>query len=138
MNKNRRYRDTVATVALPDGTIRTKLLPSVKELLQMLLTFALAVVGWIIFRAEGIGQLGEYIHIIYNNGIFSQPDIAGINAMLMNIVIMIVVEWLMRTHQHGLDIRSLHPVFRYTIYAGLLFILFAFSGHTVNFIYFQF
>lgn len=66
------------------------------------------------------------------------PDTAGINALLMNIVIMLFVEWMMRTKQHGLEIKHLHPILRYAIYIGVLFILFAFSGHTVNFIYFQF
>lgn len=59
MGKNRRYRDTVATITLPDGTIKTKWLPSIKEAGQMLLTFALAVVGWIIFRAENIRTSGR-------------------------------------------------------------------------------
>ena len=104
----------------------------------MLVTFALAVVGWIIFRAESIGQIGEYMAVISNGSLLSLPDTAGITALLMNIVIMIGVEWLMRTRQHGLDIKTLHPMLRYIIYIGMLFVLFAFSGHTVNFIYFQF
>ena len=62
LNKNRRYRDTVATITLPDGTIKAKWLPSLKETGQMLLTFALAVFGWIIFRAQDISQFGEVIN----------------------------------------------------------------------------
>ena len=104
----------------------------------MLLTFALAVIGWIIFRTENIGQVGEYLAAMCNNSIFSMPDTGGINALLMNIVIMLCVEWLMRTKQHGLEIKHWHPILRYVTYLGLLFVLFAFSGHTVNFIYFQF
>ena len=138
MNKNRRYRDTVATITLPDGTTKAKWLPSLKEAGQMLLTFVLAVIGWIIFRAENIGQVWEYIGAMCNTTIFSMPNTAGINALLMNIVIMLCVEWLMRTKQHGLEIKHWHPILRYVTYLGLLFVLFAFSGHTVNFIYFQF
>lgn len=138
MNKNRCYRDTVATVTLPDGTVKAKWLPSLKEAAQMLLTFALAVVGLIIFRAENIGQVGEYLSAMCNSSILSMPNTAGINALLMNIVIMLCVEWLMRTKQHGLEIKHWHPILRYVTYLGLLFVLFAFSGHTVNFIYFQF
>ena len=138
MNKNRRYRDTVATITLSDGTIKAKWLPSIKEAGQMLLTFALVVIGWIIFRAENIGQVGEYLSAMCNSSILSMPNTAGINALLMNIVIMLCVEWLMRTKQHGLEIKHWHPILRYVTYLGLLFVLFAFSGHTVNFIYFQF
>lgn len=138
MNKNRRYRDMVATTTLPDGTVKTQWLPTIKEASQMLLTFALAVFGWIIFRADSIGQAWEYIAGICTSSLISMPNIGGISALIMNIALLIIVEWLMRDRSHGLDIRMLHSVLRYGIYAILLFILFAFSGHTVNFIYFQF
>ena len=138
MNKNRRYRDTVATITLPDGTIKTKWLPSIKEAGQILLTFALAVFGWIIFRAESIGQVGEIIHNMCNGSLLSMPDASGNSALLMNIMILIVVEWVARMRNHGLDIKHLHPVVRYVIYGGVLFLLFAFGGQTANFIYFQF
>ena len=138
MNKNRRYRDTVATITSPDGTVKTKWLPTIKEASQMLLTFALAVFGWIIFRADSIGQVWEYIAGICTSSLISMPNIGGISALIMNIALLIIVEWLMRDRSHGLDMRMLHPVLRYGIYAILLFILFAYSGHTVNFIYFQF
>ena len=138
MGKNRCYRDTVATTTLPDSTIKTKWLPTIKEASQMLLTFALAVFGWIIFRADSIGQVWEYIAGICSSSLISMPNIGGISALIMNIALLIIVEWLMRDRSHGLDMRMLHPVLRYGIYAILLFILFAFSGHTVNFIYFQF
>ena len=138
MGRNRRYRDTVATITLPDGTIKTKWLPLIKEAGQMLLTFALAVFGWIIFRAENIGQVGEMIHNICNSSLLSMPDASGNSALLMNIMILIVVEWVVRMRNHGLDIKHLHPVVRYAIYLGVLFLLFAFGGQTANFIYFQF
>ena len=128
MGKNRRYRDTVATITLPNGTIKTKWLPSIKEAGQMLLTFALAVFGWIIFRAENIGQVGEIIHNICNSSLLSMPDASGNSALLMNIMILIVVEWVARMRNHGLDIKHLHPVVRYAIYFGVLFLLFAFGG----------
>ena len=138
MGRNRRYRDTVATSTLPDGTIKTKWLPSLKEAGQMLLTFALAVFGWIIFRAENIGQVGEMIHNICNSSLLSMPDASGNSALLLNIMILIIVEWVARVRNHGLDIKHLHPVVRYAIYVGVLFLLFAFGGQTANFIYFQF
>ena len=138
MGKNRRYRDTVATITLPNGTIKTKWLPSLKETGQMLLTFLLAVFGWIIFRAENIGQVGEMIQHMCNSSLLSVPDASGNSALLMNIMILIVVEWVARMRNHGLDIKHLHPVVRYAIYLGVLFLLFAFGGQTANFIYFQF
>ena len=52
LGKNRKYTNTVA---------ENKLLPSPREMFQMLTTFMLAVIGWIIFRAESITQAWEYI-----------------------------------------------------------------------------
>ena len=57
LGKNRRYRDTVATITLPDGTTKSKLLPTWRETEQMLFTFVLVVFGWIIFRATGTNTL---------------------------------------------------------------------------------
>ena len=138
MGKNRRYRDTVATITLTDGTIKTKWLPSLKEVGQMLLTFAMAVLGWIIFRAESIGQVGDMIHNICNSSLLSMPDASGNSALLMNIMILIVVEWVTRKRMHGLDLVGLPTYLRYFIYLVFAFILFAFGGQTTNFIYFQF
>ena len=104
----------------------------------MLLTFALAVFGWIIFRAENIGQFSEYICNICNSSLFTVPNASGNSALLMNIIILILVEWMARMRNYGLDIKHLHPVLRYAIYLGVLFLLFAFGGQTANFIYFQF
>ena len=41
-----------------------KLLPNLKEASQVLLTFVLAVFGWIIFRAENLSQAADYIFSI--------------------------------------------------------------------------
>ena len=138
MNKNRRYRDTVATTTLPDGTIKAKLLPSIKESFQMLITFALVVFGWIIFRAESISQVWDYISQMYNGTLFTIPQHAGIHALFLNLVLLVVVEWFSRNKQHGLSLEKIPAFMRYIIYIVFAFILFAFGGQTVNFIYFQF
>ena len=64
LGKNRRYTDTVA-----EGRI----LPSLKETFQMLTTFMLAVIGWIIFRAESITQAWEYMCGMCDASLFSVP-----------------------------------------------------------------
>jgi D-alanyl-lipoteichoic acid acyltransferase DltB (MBOAT superfamily) len=129
MGKNRKYTNQVA-----EG----RLLPTWREVPQMLVTFILVVIGWIIFRAETITQAWDILCGICNNSILSMPDASGNSALYMNIVILIVVEWLTRGRNHGLDIPYLHPILRYAIYVGVLFLLFVFGGQTANFIYFQF
>lgn len=128
--KNRKYRDTIA---------QDRLLPSLKECGQMLLTFFLVVFGWIIFRAASIGQAWGYYRNIFKRSLLSMPDAPGITGVCLGVAIMLVVEWLRRRREHGLDLSGMNvPVFRYTIYLGVLFLMFAFGGHSENFINFQF
>ena len=129
LGKNRKYTNQVA-----EG----RLFPTWKECVQILLTFALVVLGWIIFRAETIGQAWEYVCGICNNNLFSIPNHAGIHALFANLLLLIMVEWFQRNRQHSLDIAALPAYLRYTIYIVMAFITFSFGGHTVNFIYFQF
>lgn len=139
LNKNRRYRDTVTTITLPDGTIKTKWLPSFKEAGQMLLTFALAVFGWIIFRATSIANVGIYLQHVFDISLFSPPMIiTGVKRTLLSIVILLVVEWLHRDKQHGLDLSNRNKAIQLAIsYAIVLFIL-EFGANVQSFIYFQF
>ena len=139
MGKNRRYRDTVATITLPDGIIKTKWLPSLKEMGQMLLTFALAVFGWIIFRAENLTDVELYIHGVLNSSIFSIPMIiGGLKRTILSIVILLIVEWINRTKQHALQIANWHPIARYICYYLMILCILAFGADGQSFIYFQF
>ena len=142
LNKNRRYRDTVATITLPDGTIKTKLLPSLKETGQMLLTFALAVFGWIIFRAQDIGLFGEVISTICSDSLLSVPFLKTRSfyiPLFINIMILLGVEWQNRTESHGLAKISEKRYIRHIVYYILLFIMiYAQPTSDATFIYFQF
>lgn len=130
IGKNRKYRNTVA-----EG----RLLPSLKEVGQMLLTFFLATIGWIIFRADSIGQAWDYLRGMCSMSLFSWPDVSGVTGFSVAIVIMLVVEWLMRNKEHGMDLSGVKSgLVRIVVYLAVLFLTFAFGGHAVNFIYFQF
>ena len=141
--KNRRYRDTVATITLPDGTIKTKWLPSLKEAGQMLLTFALAVFGWIIFRAENIGQVGDVISTICSDSLLSVPFLLNriyYITMTFSIVLMILIEWFNRNKSHNLEMSNIslkwQRVLIYALLLGLIF--FSANVEESQFIYFQF
>ena len=129
LGKNRKYTNQVA-----EG----RLLPTWRECGQILCTFALVVLGWIIFRAENIGQAWEYICRIFNNNLFSIPNHGGIHALFANLLLLIMVEWFQRNKQHSLDIAAIPAYLRHAIYFVMAFVIFSFGGHTVNFIYFQF
>lgn len=130
MGKNRRYRDTVA-----EG----KWLPSLKEFGQMLLTFFLVVIGWIIFRAESIGQAWDIFSQVFSSSLLSLPDAKGITGFSIAICVMLVIEWIQRGRQHALDMDRIPwwPV-RTITYFFIFFLIVTLGGHSENFIYFQF
>ena len=142
MGKNRRYRDTVATITLPDGTTKTKLLPSFKETGQMLLTFSLAVFGWIIFRATGLKTLSAWISGICDSSLLSLPYLKNeyyYIPLVISMLVMVVLEWINRTKKHSFQITIKYKWLRWIVY--LLFILIIFFSmkiDTPQFIYFQF
>lgn len=153
LGKNRRYRDTVATVTLPStnedhngivssGTTKAKLLPSFREAAQMLLTFTLAVFGWIIFRATGTNTLVGWVSGIFTPSLFTIPWLINrifYIPLAVSILIMGITEWLQRTKPHGLEISNVHSItIRLAIYYVLIFLIVINSGQEQSFIYFQF
>jgi D-alanyl-lipoteichoic acid acyltransferase DltB (MBOAT superfamily) len=122
-----------------DTKVQSKMLPSIKELVQMGFTFALATLAWIFFRADSIAQAFAYIENIFSKPMFVAPHGSRAKVILPLILIMLIVEWLQRKNQHGLDDLRMHFLLRWSVYyaisAGI--IVFGTFG-TNNFIYFQF
>lgn len=128
LGKNRRYTNIVA-----EG----RMLPSLKEFVQMILTFVLAVFGWIIFRSESIGQAGQFIADIFRNGLLTVPQTPGLT--LLFALVMFVVEWFNRSQEHGLVLNGIRQRWiRWSIYYALAFAIILFSHESETFIYFQF
>lgn len=132
LGKNRKYTDVVAT---------GRWLPSVKELGQMTLTFMLAVIGWILFRATGIPSA-----IGYFKSMLSVETLTGFYKIftewtMLPIGIMLVVEWLNRQGEHalqGFDHVVKSRWVRYFLYALAFVAVIFFRGDYAEFIYFQF
>ena len=132
--KNRKYTNQVA-----DG----RFLPTFKETGQMLLTFFLAVMGWIIFRAESIGQAWEYFQGMMQSDtlmacyrFFNRPALWPTNLF---VVIMLVVEWIQKEKEHGLEItRIRNEWLRFAVYYAVILLILGSWGQEQTFIYFQF
>ncbi len=139
LGKNRKYTNVVASKE--DGTLR--LLPSIHEVCQMLLTFFLAVLGWIIFRAENITQAFEYLSGICDTSLFSIPWLMTRKYYIplsISVFVMLLVEWTYRNKQHALNFDSIpNKLIRWLIYYGIIYAIYSLSvnGDT-QFIYFQF
>ena len=132
LGKNRKYTDQVA-----EG----RLLPTWREALQMLLTFALVVIGWIIFRAETIGQAWEYLCDMCQSSVWQLPAIPDVKRFLpipLMLAVLVFFEWMNRSRAHGLAIENYPQWTRRTIYACILAFIFLFANQPQTFIYFQF
>jgi D-alanyl-lipoteichoic acid acyltransferase DltB (MBOAT superfamily) len=127
-----RSKNNIGTVA------RGKILPNIKELMQMATTFTLATLAWIFFRADSIGQAISYIEHVFSISLLSFPTGSGAKLVLPLLVIMVLVEWLQKDKQHGLENLKMHTVSRRLLYFGIIALIFVFSGKEQKFIYFQF
>jgi len=130
LGKNRKYTGQVA-----EG----RWLPTWHEALQMLLTFALVVIGWIIFRAETIGQAWQIMKGICDLSLLTMPMVAvGLKRTLFFILVLLVVEWIDRSHEHAFTLSRLPQWARIIAIYALILIMLEFMGHSQSFIYFQF
>ena len=132
--KNRKYTNQVA-----EGRI----LPTLKETGQMLLTFFLVVFGWIIFRAESIGQAWDFFCGIFDKSLFNIPLLINryfYFPLLACLLLMIIIEWINRNKSHSLDLSSINAqIIKYLIYFVLITLIILFTPPTPSpFIYFQF
>lgn len=132
-NNNRNNIETVA---------QGKLLPSLKELWLMLITFGLTVLAWIFFRAESVTHAAHYIRDIFKNP--SSFLMLGIYLKYKKIIaltlLFILIEWIGREHQYAIQqfgAKWKRPL-RYAFYYAIIFAIFWFGGKEQQFIYFQF
>ena len=130
--KNRRHLDTVAS---------GKYLPTIKEFFNILFTFVLVVIAWVFFRAETVGQAFDYLIRMTTSLEFSVRPLQKNMVLVLGVAILIFVEWLQRTKDHGFQFEknNLNIVSRGIIYltTALAILLLAPNNPSV-FIYFQF
>lgn len=129
---NTKFKNVVA-----DG----RKMPNVKELSQMILTFFLAVIGWIIFRAENMSQAVDFLKGMFTHVNYVGPIGFFVKPLLLASCLMLV-EWLQRKKTHALQFSSTgifrYSLIRYCTYMGLLVLIVLNTGEVQTFIYFQF
>lgn len=120
-----------------------KILPTIKDLFNMLLTFTLVAFAWIFFRANTISSAFQYIGTIFSESLFTRPDFTGIHSAIITVILIavfIIIEWIGRDQQHGLaklGLKWSRPL-RFTMYYSIILAIYLFSGKEQQFIYFQF
>src|SRR6056297_2461558 len=94
------HRNNLETVA------QGKLLPSIKEFLLMLLTFALTVFAWIFFRANNLNHAINYISEIFSASLFTIPNVDIMRNASLTIILIaffILFEWHGREGQYAIE-----------------------------------
>ncbi len=138
LGKNRKYTNVVASKE--DGSL--KLLPTFREACQILLTFFLAVLGWIIFRIESITDFIPYLQGMWQWGtlkasyrFFIQEGLCPTSWLIS---LMLLIEWFNRDKQHALQRLPKQRIVRWGYYILLVIVMIVSLKPAQTFIYFQF
>ena len=125
-NRHKRNQETVA---------QGRWLPTLRETLQMSVTFTLTSLAWVFFRADSLAHATDYLFRIATSEWTMPQMLRG----LPYVAVLLVAEWIQREKGHALAIESASPVTRWMVYYGVIICIFLF-GNTGNvpFIYFQF
>lgn len=120
-----------------------RILPNFTEIFQMFFTFQLVLIAWVFFRANSLNQAFLILSKIFSIEIFSNPEFPGIRKaifVLGLILFMLVIEWMSREGQYGIQKFGIRfkPFVRYIFYYFLITMIFFFGGSQQEFIYFQF
>ena len=126
-NTNRKY--TTSIIA------QNTLLPSPKELIQVITTFILVTIGWVLFRSETIIDAFNYL-----NKMIVEINIPKSNrAVIPYVIILIILDFIIRKNERHLILSNKKAINNslYILFAISIFLLF-FKEIQTGFIYFQF
>ena len=118
-----------------------RVFPTVGELWRMGGTFALVVVGWLLFRAPDIGTFGGWLGALLCNPLDGTgvPRDIGMRATAAMAAVTVVAEWMTRGREHPLAVLPCCRAVRWGIYWAVLAVLFLFSARSgAAFVYFRF
>ncbi|MBN1255353.1 MAG: MBOAT family protein [Deltaproteobacteria bacterium] len=134
LKRNRNNLDIVA---------QEKYLPTMKEFINMVITFSLVTFAWIFFRAESIGHAFLYINGMLLFSLFHIPNIPKEPVLLLLglILAFVSVEWVGREDQFAIEcIGNKQPqMVRWSFYSFIIFAIGMYmQTQETPFIYFQF
>ena len=128
--KRKKIRHTVA---------KGKLLPSLTELYQMTKTYMIFTLVGTFFVADTVVSGGGILQKVFSLSIFSMPSLPN-RYVFIGITSLLIVEWLQREKEHGLEIKSdaISLPLRWGIYFFLFLFILIFGANVNPFTYFQF
>jgi D-alanyl-lipoteichoic acid acyltransferase DltB (MBOAT superfamily) len=120
---------------------RGELIPTIKGLLSMVVTFSLTVFTWILFRVDSVGAAIHYISTIFSKSTWTVPSEVQVPwSLVFLIAVFFAIEWLGRRNQYALGSigMSLSSPVRWSLYYAIVLVTFFFQESNRTFIYFQF
>lgn len=119
-----------------------KLLPNLREIIQMTVTFTFVCIAWVFFRADSVDKAFGYLGNIFSNTNFFPDDFGYFfpRYILFLITIFVLSEWFLFRHENFLErFNNLNGFSRRLIYVITLILIFLFvQNEASSFIYFQF
>jgi alginate O-acetyltransferase complex protein AlgI len=132
LNRNRKN--------VSDVVAQDRKLPSLKELWNMIITFAFVTFAWVFFRAHSLSMALNYLKQIVVNiaqkpgQLFSIPED---KAAFVYIIPLVLGDWWLRRNERNLRVSD-NPVIRIIIYWLIIIFVALKIGGKTSFIYFQF
>ncbi|GAB2497076.1 MBOAT family O-acyltransferase [Algoriphagus taiwanensis] len=126
LGKNRAYLD--------EGR---HLIPSLWEVIQILVTFGMVTLAWVFFRSESMGEAIGYFNSFLANPLKEGFRISLYQLPLAAVLLMLTLEWIFRGKQ---ILAFKFPLVRYAGYVGIVMTILFFGAffNPQDFIYFQF
>lgn len=119
-------------------------LPYLNDLLKMFLTFLLVVIGLLIFKAENIDQLQEYVSALFTNTDINSGRINHVTKYVyVFIVLMFCLEWKYKAQEFPFQKMKNGRLFglsfcRFFFYFLMILLIIFFQGDNTGFIYSRF
>jgi alginate O-acetyltransferase complex protein AlgI len=122
---------------------KNRLLPTIREAANMILTFSLVMFSFILFRSQSVEDAFEYFRLIGNQSLLSAPVVSLKSravVIFLFIFLMLSIEWFNRDKDYALaEIGQSwsRPIRWFGYFSGILLIFFL-AGRGQSFIYVQF
>jgi alginate O-acetyltransferase complex protein AlgI len=120
-------------------TSNNKLVPSVRDFVNMASNFILVMLTFIVFRANSISDVFQFFGKIFSSSMFSKPKDIVPHVTYLFILLTIVSEWIYRDKDYGFKLDNVNKPARVLIYYSVIYSIFYFTGSTTTqFIYVKF
>lgn len=117
-----------------------KLIPSVREIVNMAVTFFIVILINIVFRSETLSKAIDFYTRIIIHSPFKYPELRAPKVAVFSALIFFTIEWLGREQNYAIQNigANWHRAFRFAFYYALIMTIVFFSGVETQFVYFKF